>query len=1573
MRPAAPASHAQEVAGDHLEASARSAALTVALAGGESLLIQCGDLLIERGHRVLLVLSADRGVRAWATRRGIETSTLEVSDCCERITALGVDYLFSIANLDYVPPDVLSAVNGRAINFHDGPLPGAAGVNTPVWALINGAREHGITWHFMTDALDAGKIVLTHRVPIDDDETALTLNLKCYQAGIDTFEVLVQALERGALPSRPQDPGPRRMFTWRDRPEAAGCLPFQRDAEHVVRLVRALDFGRYRNPVGTAKLIASADMVLVGRATVAEASGFAPGRVIAATEDGIRVTTETDDVVLGEFRDANGRGLSAVDAARRLRLAAGETVPEPDRARLTGLQRRAGSSERFWQRRLSSFHATPWVPVAADKSTSASSRVTVAVPVPAQFMDGVHHDVRATRMLTAFLAFLARLSGNPVVGAGYSTAALRQATAGLEHVFAASVPAEFRLDWDASFGSCVDDVQTEIARLDKHLTFPTDLAARDPDISTVRPWHVLISRGADDMATDVPACRIGDDGSCSWTFVEGSVDQRLVEDLVAQFAALLEAVAVDPEIPVQALPLVDSDERARLLHEYNDTAREIDWTETAPALIQAQARRTPDRTAVAYREHQLTYRRLDETTDAFAHMLRSLGVGPESRVAICLERSIDLVRAVLAVWKAGGAYVPLDPSYPAERIALVLEDAEPSIVLTTRARAAGFAATAAHVVLLDEIDWDAVPSNPVGIESRPGDLAYVIYTSGSTGRPKGVMVEHRNVRNFFAAMDERLGTEPGVWLAVTSLSFDISVLELFWTLARGFTVVLGDEEATLGARRVPDALRARRSTDFSLFYFAADAAEDAADKYRLLIDGARFADTHGFSAVWTPERHFHSFGGLYPNPAVTGAALAAITSHIQIRAGSVVLPLHHPVRVAEEWAVVDNLSGGRVAISVASGWQPNDFVIRPENFQDSRNVLMRDLEIVRRLWRGEAVTFPGPKGDVAVRVLPRPVQAELPVWITSAGNPETFEAAGAAGAFVLTHLLGQRVTDLSEKIARYRQAWRQAGHRGDGYVTLMVHTFVGDSDDEVRETVRQPLTRYLKTAASLVKPFASTFPAFQKRVDGGQQADAAFASLSPEELDAVARFAADRYYETSGLLGSRDKCLAMLAALKAAGVDEVACLIDFGVESSEVFAHLEQLDALKNDAARMQRVTAEPTASYTAADLIRRHAVTHVQCTPSQARLWMDDRETRSALARIGTMLVGGEALPAALARDLARLGAVRVLNMYGPTETTVWSTVAEVTAEDVSIGRPVANTQVYVLDERRQLVPAGRIGELYIGGAGVVRGYWNRPDLTADRFVPNPFTEGARLYRTGDLVRYRPDGSLDFCGRADHQVKIRGHRVELGEIEACLDMDDRVRVSVVVARTDSSGTSRLVAYVAAPEHITESSTLAADLKARVRRVLPEVMVPAEVIVLGELPRTPNGKIDRQALPSGSEANAPVAMAVAPPARHVDGPVMAADAERLVAAVWRELLGGRDVGVGDNFFDVGGDSLLAVQAHRRLRDVFGVELALTDLFRYPTIRSLADHLVPSAPPSTVAPASQRAGRRRQLMQRRHAG
>ena len=270
----------------------------------------------------------------------------------------------------------------------------------------------------------------------------------------------------------------------------------------------------------------------------------------------------------------------------------------------------------------------------------------------------------------------------------------------------------------------------------------------------------------------------------------------------------------------------------------------------------------------------------------------------------------------------------------------------------------------------------------------------------------------------------------------------------------------------------------------------------------------------------------------------------------------------------------------------------------------------------------------------------------------------------------------------------------------------------------------------------------------------------------------------------------------MVAELRRIGVDEIACLIDFGVDTDSVLASLHFLEQLNRNANQAADIVSK---DYSIAGQIRRHQVTHLQCTPSLARMLVSDPDGAAALGSLQELLVGGEALPAALAAQLGRTVNGRIHNMYGPTETAVWSTTQLIPATgDVTIGRPLANTEIYLLDKYGQPVPIGLPGELLIGGEGVARGYLNRPELTSQKFVPHPFRpdSGDLLYRTGDLARYREDGSIEFLGRIDHQVKLRGHRIELGEIESVLNAHPAVKESVVVAADDSQGEKRLVAYV---------------------------------------------------------------------------------------------------------------------------------------------------------------------------------
>jgi amino acid adenylation domain-containing protein len=319
-------------------------------------------------------------------------------------------------------------------------------------------------------------------------------------------------------------------------------------------------------------------------------------------------------------------------------------------------------------------------------------------------------------------------------------------------------------------------------------------------------------------------------------------------------------------------------------------------------------------------------------------------------------------------------------------------------------------------------------------------------------------------------------------------------------------------------------------------------------------------------------------------------------------------------------------------------------------------------------------------------------------------------------------------------------------------------------------------------------------------------------------------------------------------------------------------------------------------------------------------------------------ILCGGEAMPGELANQLLPRCA-SLWNMYGPTETTIWSTVYQVTAGHgiMPIGRPIANTQVYILDEARRPTPIGVAGELYIGGDGVAHGYLNRPELTVEKFVPDPFAGGgATMYRTGDLARWRADGNLDFLGRMDFQVKIRGFRIELGEIEAVLDEHPALRQAVVVAREDTPGDPRLVAYLTlAGTAAPTTAPTTADLRGYLKEKLPDYMVPSVFVTVEEFPLTPNGKVNRKALPAPQTARVETSVHHVTPRN---------DVERRVAAIWQAVLRVEKVGVTDNFFDLGGHSLLIVQVHNQIKRSFETNLTIAQLFQYPTVEALAAYL-----------------------------
>ncbi|MGJ8603511.1 MAG: MupA/Atu3671 family FMN-dependent luciferase-like monooxygenase [Marivita sp.] len=1470
--------------------------------GDESLTHHCAETQLNQGHRLSALVTDNPDLAEWAMSRNLRVEA-HGPDLAARLSGLSVDWVLSIANLKILPPEVLALGHKGAVNFHDGPLPKHAGLNAPIWALIEGEVAHGITWHLIDGGIDTGDILVQRSIDILPEDTALSLNTKCYEAGLTSFPDLLEELVGGLPNRRAQNSAQRSYHALTDRPQANGVLRFDQPAEQALRLIRALDHGSYWNPICTPKLRMKGMVVHIGTATVTPSSA-AVGTVIDVTDTSLTITFADAALCLNDLTGADGK---PVCPANHITL--GETLTdltEAESTDITACMQRVAKHEGKWRGTL-----LGTVPLSLPFVKSGG--LAAVRTEPTQIV--ADHLAQALAILTDGMSAQADTSlalSNPSLIAG--------AHMGLVCPW---VPVSA-----ATLKQCIPTIETG---------FATDLPLRDPSLSPLLTPGLGLSLNAG----AIPGAAITFE--LTGNTVSAHIDDaRIAPDFAHVLIRRIRWIAdqlSDGKVP-EAIDTLPPGERRDVLETHNSTVHGIDGPATMHAAFEAQVARTPDAPALVFENDTISFASLNARANRVAHTLRNMGVKPDTMVGLHCRRGPDLIAAALGILKAGGAYLPLDPDYPKDRLAHYLKDSAASVLITQSSQRAGLPPTQADLMVIDNDSRLAMAAsdNPAPA-AAPENLAYVIYTSGSTGMPKGVMVEHRNVVNFYAGMDAVVPDRDGAtWLAVTSLSFDISVLELFYTMSRGIKVVL-PSTSKRGLLSGGPVRKRGAGMEFSIYYWGNDDGVGR-DKYRLLLDGAKFADENGFCAVWTPERHFHAFGGPYPNPSVTGAAVAGVTKNIGVRAGSCVAPLHHPARIAEEWAVIDNLTNGRAGLAIASGWQPDDFVLRPENTPpDNKSAMFDAIDQVRKLWCGDPVAFPRKDGQMhEVITQPRPVSKELPIWVTTAGNPETWREAGKNGTNVLTHLLGQSIDEVAEKITLYHQALREAGHAPDDFtVTLMLHTCLSDTRDHAREIAREPMKDYLRSAAGLIKQYAWAFPAFKKPLGVKNAFELDLGDLSEEDLEGILDFAFERYFNESGLFGTIDDALARVDQLKAIGVGEIACLIDYGIDTDQV---LEGLQPLAEVVRQSAAAPAHEEADFSIAAMLARHDVTHMQCTPSMARMIAVDDGARAQLRGLKHLLLGGEALPGALVADLANATDAIITNMYGPTETTIWSSTERATADEatVNIGRPITNTQLYVLDNALNPVGIGAEGELWIGGAGVTRGYWNRADLTVDRFRDNPFGPG-RIYCTGDLVQRRPDGRLNFLGRVDHQVKLRGFRIELGEIESALQNVPGITQAIVLAREDTPGDVRLVAYLTATTAI-DTKALRSDLATR----LPDYMIPAYFVTLDAFPVTPNQKIDRNALPTPVAATAGPKPQVLPAAHPNAGQAEDALCVR-VAAIWTEVLGVQSMQPDDNFFDLGGHSLLAVQTHRVLRDRLGVaKLSITDIFQFPTLGALADRL-----------------------------
>ncbi|GHH04426.1 non-ribosomal peptide synthetase/type I polyketide synthase [Comamonas sp. JC664] len=794
-------------------------------------------------------------------------------------------------------------------------------------------------------------------------------------------------------------------------------------------------------------------------------------------------------------------------------------------------------------------------------------------------------------------------------------------------------------------------------------------------------------------------------------------DEPRVARLASHLETLLGAALANPELRVSSMPLAAEGEE-----------RPASRVTVSPAPVSVLDRleswvsRTPDAVAISTGPVRWTWRELVARARGLAARLKEEGVSAGVPVAVRITPSPEAVIALWGVLEAGGACLPVTAGEVAE-LASLLPVQGPRLLLV-----AGVADVPVLPKGLRALAVESMPSAEAQVEAVPADrVAFIVPAPEALGGRGRVMLSHGNVAHVLASLDARMGAVDGeVWLAAGGPAADPAGLDLLWALARGLRVVLPPERLAARFAGLGHTADTRRHLDFSLSYFANDEDSLGEEKYELLLEGAKFADAHGFSAVWTPERRFHSFGGLYPQPSVVGGALAMLTRNVQIRAGSVVLPLHDPIEVAEQWSVVDNLSRGRVGLSFATGWHANDFSLSPGTFDRRREVLIERLEEVRRLWRGGTVLRRNGAGnEVELALRPKPKQAELPVWLTSTGNPETFRKAGEVGAGILTNVLGlgSSLDELAAKVSLYRETYRKAGHRhGRGHVTLMLHTFLGQDLDEVREAVREPLLRYFRSSVDV---FANLVASQGLQVD--------VRGLTPEDVEVMLAQGVEHYIREGGLFGSVEDCAQVVERVRSLDVDEIACLVDFGVELEPMMSSLRLLDVLRQ---RSQVRPALTDAALVEADagfddvlaFVRGEGVTTLRCAPSQARALAELPGARASLGGVRRWVLGGERREGQLPESAVELDA----SLLGAT----WPTPASAPA--------------IVRDASGSPVPVGAVGELALGGGCVPLGFWNDPETTRARFITVLGTE-ERYVLTGQRARFRDAGEVELVvpGRA--------------------------------------------------------------------------------------------------------------------------------------------------------------------------------------------------------------------------------
>ena len=784
--------------------------------GETSLSVQCADILLQRGHCVHGIISPHVPIiEKWAAEKGISHLTPDL-DLAGLLGRQPFDYFFCIVYSHVIPENLLDLPEKAAVNWHDGPLPRYAGMHATSWAIMNQEKEHAVTWHLMTAGIDEGDIIKQRSVGIDEKDTAFSLNMKCYEAAIQSFGEMVAEIENDTIHPGAQNLENRTYFSKYLRPPGACAIDWGGKADEIDAFVRTLNFGsHHENPLGFPKMRIGNEMYFVPHVDICKTGREAePGTIVTFDAESLKVATSENGVAITTLLDSNGDRRTIRNIKEMFRLQEGDRLPSLDaerQDRLTELNAEICRYEAFWVRKLSGWKPVD-VPFAEhDAFGCVEPRCrTVPMLIPGEYLRPDDGTSRAECLIAALGVFLARISSDYSYFLTFSYPALRRRLAGFESHFLPIVPLHVEIEPSGNISEALAKVVGEIVMAKRRVSYACDTLLRFPALDHVRAQYPsgLSSLHVEILETFegyVPPLRntlsillLPDGNECRWVYNENCFQTANIESMQQQIAVFLEYMTGHPNAAVSRVPLLSGAGYRQIVHDWNDTAVEYPQDRLIHQVFEAQAERAPDAVAVVYEGKQLTYRELNRRANQLAHWLQSRGVGPETPVGVVLERSLEMVVALYGVLKAGGAYVPLDPTYPAERLVYMLEETALPVLLTQSKLRHRLPEFKGDVICLDT-QWDSLVGhrnveNPVG-RARLDNLAYIIYTSGSTGQPKGVMNTHGGILNRLLWMqDAYCLTDSDRVLQKTPFSFDVSVWEFFWPLMFGARLVVARPE-----------------------------------------------------------------------------------------------------------------------------------------------------------------------------------------------------------------------------------------------------------------------------------------------------------------------------------------------------------------------------------------------------------------------------------------------------------------------------------------------------------------------------------------------------------------------------------------------------------------------------------------------------------------------------------------------------------------------------------------------------------------------------------------------------------